>query len=299
MKTEPNDPNYKSSADTVSIKHELIEKYDHSLVKSDESDDFFNEPNSRFPPNKSFTKQEEIDIKYNNVKFEIQHTEVTDNNKNIIREFSCGYCDYKTSSRSYFKIHTALHEDPTKLTWYCCSKCSYKTRQSGHLKRHDLNHSEAQTGNMFHCTQCDSSHKTNLCLLRHLRLIHHSSLSTKLANSDCKNVYSCDKCSYTTTNRGLLTSHFDKHKDLQDVSGLYICEVCSFRTKYRRNLRVHLQTHKDDDVLKVFACKICSFKTRIRNCLKRHLLSRRHLLLVGKLHDYRPRGVKLSQGECS
>ncbi|XP_066246162.1 zinc finger Y-chromosomal protein-like [Euwallacea similis] len=293
MKIEPSDPDYNSS-DTITIKHELMENYDYSPDKSDESDDFFDESESKFTPNKFLIKQEEVDIEYNNVKLEIPHTEVTDNNKNVIKEYSCSYCNYKASSRSYFKIHTALHEDPTKLTWYCCTKCTYKTRQSGHLKRHVLNHSKTQKGNKFSCTQCNSSYKTNVCLLRHIRLIHRDNSSTKPTNSDRKNVYTCDKCPYTTTNKGLLTSHFDKHKDLRNISELYICEVCSFRTKYRRNLRVHLQTHKDDDVLKVFTCKICSFKTRIRNCLKRHLLSRRHLLLVGKLHDYRPRGVKLS-----
>lgn len=100
--------------------------------------------------------------------------------------------------------------------------------------------------------------------------------------------FQCSSCDYSTYKKDLLVAHLDKHKEKDS----YICGICHFSTKYRRNLRVHLETHVETEALKVFECKSCKYSTRLRKCLTRHLLSKKHLTMVGRLSDYRPRGLK-------
>lgn len=199
----------------------------------------------------------------------------------------CTYCTYETSSTSYLQIHIALHEDPSQFVWHYCTQCNYKTRQKSHLKRHEYVHLDPESANLFICDICSSGFKQKCSLKRHIQFVHNdtpASQSSKVSETK----FQCDSCDYSTFKKDLLVAHLDKHKEKDS----YICGICHFSTKYRRNLRMHLETHVESEALKVFECKWCKYSTRLRRCLKRHLTSKKHLATVGRLSDYRPRGIK-------
>ncbi|KAL1491620.1 hypothetical protein ABEB36_012191 [Hypothenemus hampei] len=241
---------------------------------------------------------EDIDIEYEDVKLEF--------NENILIKCEkpkskpkkslhpCDECDYKTTSRTNLKKHQQLHQDPRTLTFHHCTECSYKTLQKGQLNRHSLTHRQRHECTLYRCQLCESTFKQNCSLTRHMQTIHfhdlnHSTNSQIIAKIEQIKVLQCDQCPYHTHKKGLMVSHMDKHKNLHDIDRLYICDVCSFSTKYRRNLRAHLTIHRKEQELKMYECNICKFRSRISYCFRRHVRSKRHLLKVGKIHEYVPR----------
>lgn len=252
---------------------------------------------------------DEVDVEEHDIKLEPDdyNVEPSRKQKKIAatpkkgENLKCHSCSYKTSNPSSLKKHLTLHEDPSTVVQYYCTQCNYRTRQKCHLKRHVLIHKNTSEIPMYTCYNCNFKTKQKCTLKRHITNVHINELSLKkgLENTETPNdsainmeEYFCNKCPYKTYKKGLLSSHMDKHKDVDDVMNLYICDICSFSTKYRRNLRVHLETHQESEDLRIYKCRTCRFKTRIGYCLKRHLLSKRHLLEVGKIEEYCPRSQK-------
>ncbi|CAG9766723.1 unnamed protein product [Ceutorhynchus assimilis] len=205
-------------------------------------------------------------------------------NHKLIR---CEDCDYTTTKKNSFKRHERYHKDPYEQIWYHCTECSYKTMQRSHLRRHDMVHKPASEMKYFTCAICEYKFKQKCTLRRHIKDVHCT--NTSKPNPFYQELFECAQCPYTTSRKGLLVTHMDKHKDVQ-----YICDICSFSTKYRRNLRVHLEIHGKFDLL-IHECNICKFQTRMGYCLRRHFLSKKHLAMVGKLNEYCPRPLKMKE----
>lgn len=97
--------------------------------------------------------------------------------------------------------------------------------------------------------------------------------TTKATVGNCATIYSCGKCSYSTTHFVRFTAHESKHSTTSGegvgCAKIYSCDHCSYTTKNIANFTTHEFNHSG---IKPYKCELCQFSTVRKESLKRHYL---------------------------
>ncbi|KAM4027663.1 uncharacterized protein ACNLHF_023334 isoform 1-T2 [Anomaloglossus baeobatrachus] len=137
------------------------------------------------------------------------------------REFSCGICRRKCSSKLALHRHMGVHagEKP-----FHCSHCDYKTRLKASLKQHMRVHTGEKP---YKCELCSYASIDASSLRRHIRTHTHE--------KPCK----CLHCSYSCIQKKSLHLHIRRHH----TGEMFKCSLCQYSTPDKQLLHKHTKKH--------------------------------------------------------
>ncbi|KAG5886096.1 hypothetical protein JTB14_031697 [Gonioctena quinquepunctata] len=167
--------------------------------------------------------------------------------KEKIGVFTCGWCNYSTTTKSDMKEHRRTHSNMGPSTVYQCSQCPYETKRKNDMPKHMLGH--CTNVELYACPECPYKTKRKCDLPKHL-LCHKPPDSVPL--------YKCDYCPYVTKRKGDLPKHIMNHKERSELP-LFKCTECEYVSKRMNDLHKHMLVHCDRHIAGVFKCLKCAY----------------------------------------
>ncbi|GAB6020748.1 hypothetical protein CHUAL_003410 [Chamberlinius hualienensis] len=209
---------------------------------------------------------------------------LVDETGNVIKKsvanssFKCPHCP-RVFHRSIqeFKRHMWIHEGIKPIK---CTKCSYKCRTANHLQVHMRKHSNVKE---YQCPHCYKDFKSKGSLQYHMQRFHSDGQKT---------MYSCDRCNYTTAQKGHLKLHLRNHL----VVRKYRCPMCDYSSNTQSSLKGHHKKkhkgvefsaisneepiHDDsrDGEIPVYKCNTCDYRFTNVTDFRRHFKIKHGLL---------------------
>jgi len=104
-----------------------------------------------------------------------------------------------------------------------------------------------------------------------------------------KNMYRCEKCSFSTTSKSLYDRHLICKKHINGFitrnrpsKDPFICCICNnYKTKNTFNLKTHiLNNHSTSDEKAekyTYFCNLCNFGTYKKDSIDKHIKSKKHI----------------------
>ena len=159
--------------------------------------------------------------------------------------YRCKLCHYSSTSTSLMKTHMRLHKAKQPCE---CSLCEYVAESNESLQDHMLQHCKVRT---YQCKLCPSVFNYKSQLRAHMRA----------------HTFSCDKCSFETSNPKTLNSHTKSHsKD-------FYCDHCNEAFASEEALANHSLICNSISIGELWKCKHCDFETENSEQQQEHLLS--------------------------
>ncbi|XP_045541007.1 uncharacterized protein LOC106716402 [Papilio machaon] len=106
-------------------------------------------------------------------------------------QYFCPQCNYRTPSKSEYKVHTIEHSTAVLV----CHRCAFTTSSKVQYTRHMRRHKDARR---FKCHLCSYKAKYQMSLVYHLKC--HESVGDKC-------MFKCDKCDYVSSVKRYLMKH--------------------------------------------------------------------------------------------
>ncbi|CAG7822502.1 unnamed protein product [Allacma fusca] len=185
-------------------------------------------------------------------KLEVNRVSLKKKNSFKVNDFRCMYCNKTHLNRSHMEEHVRIH---TGERPYKCAYCSYASITASALRTHN----KSSTGSCLKCPQCDFTSCTVPILQRHKNNTHVTNGTSKaplktpvirfhkykrikkpikLENKSTKkekNLFHCDRCSYTTDSQLNIDVHFHHRKNKPINS----CSDCSYSACFPIGLAKH------------------------------------------------------------
>ena len=126
----------------------------------------------------------------------------------VIKPFTCSYCDFKTNWANSLKNHEKTHSGDKPFS---CSQCDYKCITAGQLMTHKRTHTGVKP---FSCSKCDYK-----CTSGHLKT--HERIHTG------DKPFTCSHCAYKCTTLSQLKVHERGHFGMKPFS----CSQCAYNAQ--------------------------------------------------------------------
>ncbi|OWF36104.1 telomere zinc finger-associated protein-like [Mizuhopecten yessoensis] len=164
---------------------------------------------------------------YKNVTFKVSFYPGSQNSEEVgQRKFMCRVCEEEFKMETKFKVHMADRHGDKKP--FVCSICSYKAASIKLRKQHfvKVHNIENSSDTSFECLSSVNRPKMK---------------------------FICSKCSYITTRKDELVTHFNKNHSKAD--NLFSCDQCSFVCKQKKTFSLHIKKHERTS--SELVCEIC------------------------------------------
>nr|CAI5823103.1 unnamed protein product [Callosobruchus analis] len=227
----------------------------------------------------------------------------------------CTDCDYKSTNKSNFEQHRAVHNNTVykvRKCKYCDAKFNCKPSLLGHILKQHPEFIEAGFYKVHECKNCHYKSAYNRDLKRHISRVHPDAISESISCKYCKARFKSDR---------LLESHIARaHLDaIAKISTQFECFNCTFKCFIKTDLESHMvknharkgtkpikydckQCHKiytrkitfDDHIVKkhpehialvssdVLECRRCDYKTTYKRYLHKHKYKTTHEAYLSK-----------------
>lgn len=166
-----------------------------------------------------------------------------------VKEFQCGLCDYKSSTKLSVDRHMQSHtKERRSLTAGECSMCGEAFTNSAKLVTH-MRNAHGTIEKTYQCESCEYRGATHSALRAHMRAVH-----------DNVRKHRCEYCEFTSFASSALKRHMLAIHEKRKPFG---CDQCTFKTSYKESLELHLANkHKESGVPEHLAIKAMNKKLR-------------------------------------
>nr|CAI5843058.1 unnamed protein product [Callosobruchus analis] len=184
----------------------------------------------------------------------------------------CTDCDYKSTNKSNFEQHRAVHNNTVykvRKCKYCDAKFNCKPSLLGHILKQHPEFIEAGFYKVHECKNCHYKSAYNRDLKRHISRVHPDAISESISCKYCKARFKSDR---------LLESHIARaHLDaIAKISTQFECFNCTFKCFIKTDLESHMvKNHARKGTVKMYSCLECPFKTGMKGYLEKHVLGHR------------------------
>ncbi|XP_060080613.1 zinc finger protein 780A-like [Ylistrum balloti] len=181
---------------------------------------------------------------YKNVTFRISFYPGTQNcETNTRRKFVCKICKEEFKMETKFKSHMVEQHDIKKP--FVCNICSYKAASMKLRKQHFVKVHKIEKS-------CGTDYDV-------------------ISDNGPKMKFVCSKCSFFTTRKDELVSHFNKNHSHTDKS--FSCDQCNFVCKQKKTFSLHLKKHEGTS--SELICEICGKEFMTNTQFNRHYKTHR------------------------
>nr|CAI5823100.1 unnamed protein product [Callosobruchus analis] len=180
----------------------------------------------------------------------------------------CTDCDYKSTNKSNFEQHRAVHNNTVykvRKCKYCDAKFNCKPSLLGHILKQHPEFIEAGFYKVHECKNCHYKSAYNRDLKRHISRVHPDAISEPIK-------YDCKQCHKIYTRKITFDDHIvKKHPEHIALvsSDVLECRRCDYKTTYKRYLHKHKLKHPS-----VNKCAHCKAVYMSKKLLDAHILSK-------------------------
>ncbi|XP_043273987.1 zinc finger protein 135-like isoform X3 [Venturia canescens] len=223
--------------------------------------------------------------------------------RDTTREHICNFCDFNCDNRSALTTHLASDHDIVivpEMPEIKQEPCNAETQGSVESRESVENKEET-----LHCDTCNFTCTKSSTLRSHVKR-KHAPRAVKPAigyiklEQDCEEqdstsgqvdkrkkqshtytVYSCDSCSFESTNKRKMSSHRRREHPTISQDKVYFCNDCNFNTRKKTTLYSHVKRkHRlvksmPEERPVLFSCDQCDYKNKNKYELKVHV-ARKH-----------------------
>lgn len=166
--------------------------------------------------------------------------------------YLCMTC--KGTFKSFDELRKHMKESVCSEEQLTCEFCGKKFEKKRNLRQHMKNHDEPS----YICDKCGKKYSNRYSLDNHKSLQHGEYVE------EHGNIYKCQICIATFTNRTDLYAHVKNHAE---VSQNLLCDTCGKCFNSKHALNNHVRNHLN---IKSFACSDCPKRFRNRLLLTQH-----------------------------
>ena len=195
-------------------------------------------------------------------------------------KYQCNQCEFFSYTKASLNYHTKSHNINEYQT---CPECSYSTHSKSGLQNHIKTHQKERP---FQCPHCPYAAARKMTLKEHMQVLHNA----------CRDIYSCDQCSFKTNWARALKKHVKIHN-----SGLYNCSRCNLVFNSKQEMMLH-ESQMHNIQHKEYYCSHCQFCTDQLYKLQDHI-HKRHGIENGRVLlyscpecDYKTKWKRLIKG---
>lgn len=161
----------------------------------------------------------------------------------------------KSKKRKRAKKQDGNEGKPRRKNKKLCTLCGFGTKSSEEFKAHLEMHYQDPSSRV--CSMCQTVFDSYKDLMKHTR---------KGCPPGNPQVYKCDECGKTCTDRRAIIEHMVVHSEERP----YACRICDKTYKTKKILRRHEGIHAM--TRDTYQCPDCAFKTHWKTNIKRHIL---------------------------
>lgn len=187
--------------------------------------------------------------------------------------FHCHICPKILKTKSYLNVHLKYYHNINEGKYEChiCGKLSKRPKLfEKHMKLHEQDPPDSQ----LTCTVCGKTFQSKLHLRSHSRI-----------HKDRK--FLCDFCG-----KGFCTkTKLNEHKRTHTGEKPYSCNKCDYSSTQRGNLRLHMKVHDKEKTLpekQPYKCKHCNYTVNRVSYFLQHMKSHEKVhdkIVTGKQKD--------------
>ena len=216
-------------------------------------------------------------------------------NNDLIKDFKCHFCSFKTSTFHSHQLHLATHFDNK------CPVCDYTAKTAGRLERHVKDFHSSTSSNLSHSdwspsksppakddnesndeskdhTEHHSNGSANVSFSNNddfsssnedtsLNTNSNNQLNESSSTSSKPRRYLCKQCNYIAHSK---IDFWDHNKGHIKPEKQLKCNACNFVTEYKHHLEYHIRNHYGS---KPFKCGKCNYTCVNKSMLNSHMKS--------------------------